>query len=202
MKATSIRRKSSAAIPGQPGPIGRAVLMHDERHLRRRAILLQDGSKLLVDLPETVVLDAGDFLVVEGMGEIEISASIEPLLEIAGRDYRHLLELAWHIGNRHLAASIEESRIVILADHVIKQMLLGLGAQVKEIQAEFNPVRGAYSGHGEHVLQTGDDQQHDHDHFHDHDHDHDHQHSHAHEHGHKHDHDHSHGDGHKHARHD
>lgn len=163
--------------------------MHDERHLRRRTIQLQDGSRLLVNLPETVVLEAGDFLVVEGGGEIEISAAIEPLLEVAGRDSRHLIELAWHIGNRHLAAAIEPSRIVILMDHVIKEMLVGLGAQVREIQAEFSPVRGAYSGHGERAVQPDDE------HHQVHDHRHDHGHGHRHDHGH----DHSHGNTHKHS---
>ena len=40
----------------------------------------------------------------------------------------HLAELAWHIGNRHLAAAIEAERILILRDHVIRAMLEGLGA--------------------------------------------------------------------------
>ncbi len=58
----------------------------------------------------------------------------------------HLAELAWHIGNRHLAAAIEADRILILRDHVIKAMLEGLGATVTDIVEPFTPVRGAYSG--------------------------------------------------------
>jgi urease accessory protein len=131
--------------------LGRAVLQHDERNLRRRAIELVDGRKILVDLPETVVLATGDALVIEGGGTVEIAAAGEPLYEIRGRDPVHVTELAWHIGNRHLAAAIETSRILILRDHVIKTMLEGLGAHVEEILAEFNPVRGAYSGHRDHV---------------------------------------------------
>ncbi len=80
--------------------------------------------------------------------------------------------LAWHIGNRHLAAAIRPDRIFILRDHVIKKMLKRLGAAVNEVLALFDPVRGAYSG--------GHDHGHDHEH-----HDHDH-----HDHGH-HDHDHT-----------
>jgi urease accessory protein len=161
-----------AGNAGTTAPSGRAVLPHDERHLRRRAIELADGSKVLVDLPEPVALNDGDRLVLEDGGHIEIIAAPEEVYDIRARDAVHLTELAWHIGNRHLAASIEPNRILILRDHVIKAMLEGLGATVTEVSEPFSPVRGAYSGHG-------------HDHAHDH-HDHDHDH-HDHDHHHHHD---------------
>ncbi|RVC19167.1 urease accessory protein UreE, partial [Mesorhizobium sp. M7A.F.Ca.AU.001.01.1.1] len=47
----------SAGAAGTTLPSGRAILAHDERHLRRRAIELADGSKVLVDLPEPVALN-------------------------------------------------------------------------------------------------------------------------------------------------
>ncbi|MGO4404557.1 urease accessory protein UreE [Bosea sp. RAF48] len=147
LKAVAVRRASQMGTSHEP-VLGRAVLQHDERHLRRRAIELVDGRKIQVDLSETVVLTAGDELLLEGSGCIEIAAASEPLYAIRGQDPVHVTELAWHIGNRHLAAAIEADRILILRDHVIKAMLEGLGARVEEIVAEFNPVRGAYSGHG------------------------------------------------------
>ena len=88
---------------------------------------------------------------IEDGGEVVVAAADEPLYEVFGQDPVHLMELGWHIGNRHLSAAIEVDRILILRDHVIKAMLEGLGAQVKEIVAQFKPVRGAYSGHGEHA---------------------------------------------------
>lgn len=104
-------------------------------------------------------------------------AAPEEVYDIRARDAVHLTELAWHIGNRHLAAAIEAHRILILRDHVIKAMLEGLGATVSEVSQPFSPVRGAYSGHGH-------DHSHDH-HGHDH-HDHDHAHGHHHDRGHHH----------------
>jgi urease accessory protein len=131
---------------------GKAVLPHDERHLRRRAIELAEGAveggKVLVDLPEPVTLADGDRLVLEDGRQIEIAAAPEELYDIRAKDSVHLAELAWHIGNRHLAAAIEASRILILRDHVIKAMLEGLGATVTDVVEPFSPVRGAYSGHG------------------------------------------------------
>ncbi|MEP9386662.1 urease accessory protein UreE [Mesorhizobium sp. KR9-304] len=150
---------------------GRAVLPHDERHLRRRAIELTEGvvegGKVLVDLPEPVTLADGDRLVLEDGRQIEISAAPEELYDIRAHDAVHLAELAWHIGNRHLAAAIRADRILILRDHVIKAMLEGLGATVTDVVEPFTPVRGAYSGHGH----AHDHHDHGHDHSHpDHDH--------------------------------
>src|SRR5687767_1351692 len=173
---TKFPRAVSVAPPGSaPGELaGRAVLAHDERHLRRRAIELADGviegGKILVDLPEPVTLADGDRLVLEDGRLIEIGAAPEELYDIRAHDSVHLAELAWHIGNRHLAAAIEAGRILILRDHVIKAMLEGLGATVTDVVEPFAPVRGAYSGHGH----AHDDHVHDHSHGHDHDHHHGH----------------------------
>lgn len=182
LRAGAVRRALEVATEDQAQPLGQAVLPHDERHVRRRTIELVDGRKVLVDLAEPVVLETGDRLVIEGGGEVQIAAAYEPLYEIFGQDSVHLMELGWHIGNRHLAAAIEPTRILILRDHVIKAMLERLGARVREIVAQFNPVRGAYSGHGAHS--------HGHDHG-----------GHSHENaGHGHSHSHSH-DGHSHSHH-
>ncbi len=164
-------------------PYGRAVLAHDERHLRRRAIELGDGSKVLVDLPEPVALNDGDRLVLEDGGHIEIIAAPEDVHDIRARDAVHLAELAWHIGNRHLAASIEAGRILILRDHVIKAMLEGLGATVTDVSEPFKPVRGAYSAQGGHR------------------HDHGHSHAEAHAHSHAEAHSHAHSETHSHSAH-
>ena len=165
----------TAGNAGATAPSGRAILAHDERHLRRRAIELADGSKVLVDLPEPVALNDGDRLVLEDGRHLEIIAAPEDVYDIRARDGVHLAELAWHIGNRHLAASIEAGRILILRDHVIRAMLEGLGATVTDVSEPFRPVRGAYSGHGGHS----------------HDHGHAHAEAHAHSHGEAHSHAHS-----------
>ncbi|RTM04547.1 MAG: urease accessory protein UreE [Hyphomicrobiales bacterium] len=187
---TKFPRAVSVLAAGDPGlttAYDKAVLPHDERHLRRRAVETAGGDKVLVDLPEPVALNNGDRLVLEDGRQLEIVAAPEEVYDIRARDAVHLAELAWHIGNRHLAAAIEADRILILRDHVIKAMLEGLGATVSEVSQPFSPVRGAYSGHGHgHSHDHHDHDDHDHDHGHSHDH-HDHEHGHDH-----HDHDHHH----------
>jgi urease accessory protein len=160
-----------------PAPTATALLAHDERHLRRRAIPLTDGRKVLVDLPQPVVLQAGDLLLLEDGSAVRIEAAPEALHDIRGRDPVHLTRLAWHIGNRHLAAEIAADRILILRDHVIAAMLEGLDATVTEVDAPFTPTRGAYDSPG-HPAGHGHGHGHEHEHEHGHDHEHDHHHDH------------------------
>jgi urease accessory protein len=142
------------------------VLAHDQRHLRRKLLHLQNDEMVMLDLKEPVLFAHGDLLVVENGDLIEVRAANEKLFEITGRDTLHLIELAWHLGNRHLSAQIEEGRILILRDHVIRSMLEGLGATVRDVEEPFQPARGAYHSHGSHS--HGHDHKHDHGHGHDH----------------------------------
>ncbi|TIS91293.1 urease accessory protein UreE [Mesorhizobium sp.] len=189
---TKFPRAVSVLAAGEAGttvPYDRAVLAHDERHLRRRAIETSSGEKVLVDLPEPVTLNDRDRLVLEDGRHIEIIAAEEPLYDIRASSAVHLAELAWHIGNRHLAAAIEANRILILRDHVIKAMLEGLGATVSDVSEPFKPVRGAYSGHGGHSHDHGQAHAEAHSHSHAEAHSHTHSESHSHSHSHSYDHD-------------
>lgn len=150
------------------GPLsGRVELTHDGRHLRRKALKLEDGSSVMLDLKEAVLFATGDRLVLEDGSKIEIVAAPEELYEIHAHDKLHLIQLAWHLGNRHLPAQIEEGRILILRDHVIRQMLEGLGAHVHDVVEPFQPVRGAYHNAGGHDHSHGAHDHHGHHHHHD-----------------------------------
>lgn len=139
------------------------VLAHDERHLRRKVIRLEHGDEVLVDFEKAVALEHGDVLVLSNGKLAEVIAGEESLLEIWPQNALHLSELCWHIGNRHLAAQIEEKRILVLNDHVIKAMLEGLGAHLHIVSEPFHPARGAYAAHGGHGHGHGDGHHHSHD---------------------------------------
>lgn len=122
------------------------VLTAEGRHLRRRLVVLQHGDEVLVDLPQAVRLADRDCLVLDDGRLVEVIAADEDLMEVRGRDAAHLVQLAWHIGNRHLEAQIEEARLLIRPDHVIAAMLKQLGATVTSVREPFSPEHGAY-GH-------------------------------------------------------
>jgi urease accessory protein len=145
-------RSTEVLSPGSADkmPLHRVTLTHDQRHLRRKLLHLENDDVVMLDLKEPVMLADGDLLVLEGGGYIEVKAADEALYEIRPRNTLHLIELAWHLGNRHLPAAVEEGRILITRDPVIKAMLEGLGARVDEVTEPFHPLRGAYHGGGHH----------------------------------------------------
>ena len=129
-------------------PADRVSLDYDGRHRRRIVLTGASGRDYLLDLAEARHLRDGDGLPLPGGGVVAIQARPEPLLEITAASPEALIRLAWHIGNRHLAAQVFADRILIRRDHVIAHMLEHQGARVREIEVAFDPEGGAYHGHG------------------------------------------------------
>ncbi len=152
------------------------VLAYDDRYRRRVMLKTAKGAEILLNLVQPRVLQDGDALRLDDGGLVEVKAAPERLAEITCSDTAALVRVAWHLGNRHLPTELVGDRLRIREDHVIVAMVKGLGADVRLVDAPFNPEGGAY-GHG--TIQGGA------------------VHGHAHEHAHgaahrKHGHDHSH----------
>ena len=152
----AIEVRQAGSWPGKAADS--VVLDYDARHRRRIAMDGASGLAFLLDLPKAVALRHGDGLVLEDGRMVEVHAAAEPLIEIRAGNPHLLLRLAWHLGNRHLPAQIEPERILIRPDHVIADMLRGLGAEVSEVDEPFDPEGGAYAGHA-----AGYGHHHDHD---------------------------------------
>lgn len=120
------------------------ALSYEDRFLRRKKLTSTGGRAFVVDLPHTESLDHGDALELPDGTRIGVVAAEEDLLEVRGA---HLLRLAWHIGNRHTPCQIEADRLLIQRDHVIREMLTLLGADLRDVREAFTPEGGAY-GHG------------------------------------------------------
>ena len=123
------------------------TLIYDDRYRRRLRLLGDGGTDFLLDLPEPTVLREGAGLRLDGGGYVRVKAADEPLVEIRARDAALFTRLAWHLGNRHLPTQIDGDRMLIRDDHVIVDMLKGLGADVCHVSAPFNPEGGAYGQH-------------------------------------------------------
>ena len=127
--------------------IDRVVLDAAERHRRRIALTGERGTAFLLDLPHATALKDGDGLVLEDGAIVRVAGKAEPLVEIAAKNPQELARLAWHIGNRHTDVQIVGDKLRIRRDHVLEEMLRGLGARLTPIEAPFDPEHGAY-GHG------------------------------------------------------
>lgn len=124
------------------------VLDWDERQRRRIVMRGVRGLQFTLDLEQPAALRSGDALALEDGRLVEILAAPEPLVEIRARHKRDVARIAWHLGNRHLPTQILGERLRIRRDHVIEDMLRGLGARLTPIEAPFDPEGGAYAGEG------------------------------------------------------
>jgi urease accessory protein len=126
--------------------IDRVVLDADERHRRRMVMTGERGTRFLLDLPHATLLRDGDGLVLEDGAIVRVVARPEPLIEVSAVSESDRLRVAWHLGNRHTAVQVIGERLRIRPDHVLEEMLHGLGATLTTIEAPFDPEHGAY-GH-------------------------------------------------------
>lgn len=134
-----VARELVTACPGDDC----IALGYEARMVRRRRLVSRGGLAFLVDLPETRSVNEGEAFALDGGGRVAILAEPEPVLEVRGA----LPRLAWHIGNRHTPCEVRDDHLRILADHVLVEMLKGLGADLTPLTAPFRPEGGAY-GHG------------------------------------------------------
>lgn len=118
------------------------------RYKRRLTLTTDRGHDFLLDLADATYLADGDAIELEGGGLIKVRAAAEQLLEIHAHDPAALARIAWHIGNRHTPAEVTASAIYIQPDHVLEEMVIGLGAHVHHVTRPFEPEGGAYGGKG------------------------------------------------------
>ncbi len=125
---------------------GRVLIDFDRRHRRRCVLSTETGEEVLLDFPQAVRLRDGDGLALPDGQVIRVAAKPESLIEIHAHGPAELVRIAWHLGNRHLPVQLLGDRIRIRADHVIADMVRGLGGHAHAVDAPFDPEGGAYAG--------------------------------------------------------
>jgi urease accessory protein len=119
------------------------VLDAGDRHRRRIMLKGERGIEFLLDLDEAVALRDGDGIMLDDGGIVLVAGQAESLAEVAVRTPLALVQLAWHLGNRHTDVQIVGDRLRIRRDHVLEEMAAGLGATVIAIDAPFDPEAAA-----------------------------------------------------------
>jgi urease accessory protein len=123
------------------------VLDSGDRYRRRIMLSGQSGAEFLLDLDEAVALRDGDGIMLDDGAIVRVTGRSEPLAEVAPRTPLALVQLAWHLGNRHTDVQIVGNRIRIRRDHVLEEMAARLGASVTTIEAAFDPEQSAPQDH-------------------------------------------------------
>jgi len=145
LRATTVIRRSALADRIASDTI---TLDREARYRRRIAMETDRGHAFLLDLAEATYLAHGDALELSNGTLVKVLAAPEDLLEIHAPDVASLARIAWHIGNRHTPAEITANAIYIKPDHVLAEMVAGLGGHIHPVRRPFEPEGGAYGGKG------------------------------------------------------
>jgi urease accessory protein len=133
--------------PGSFAVSDRVVLDADERQRRRIVLTGEKGTRLLLDFAKPMILRDGDGLVLEDGSVVQVAGRVELLVEVSAPAPADVVRLAWHIGNRHTDIQFTDQSFRIRRDHVLEEMLKGLGATTREVEAPFDPEPAAPHGH-------------------------------------------------------
>ena len=136
-------------------PYGELLLPYDLRIRSRLRTRLVSGEEVILKTERGAVLRGGEHLASEDGRVVLVSAAPEKVMHISCASQFELTRAAYHLGNRHVAVEIGADCLRIAADHVLLEMLLGLGAKVEEREAPFEPESGAYGGGHGHYDEAG-----------------------------------------------
>lgn len=136
----------TADQPSEP-PSDSLTLPFDLRQKSRFLTKLDSGKEIALVLPRGRVLRGGDRVRRHDGVVFEIRAAAEACSTVRASEPTQLLRVAYHLGNRHMPLQVGDGFVRYLRDHVLDDMVRGLGAQVVHEQAPFEPEGGAYGGH-------------------------------------------------------
>ena len=126
--------------------------LRQKSRLRTR---LESGEDAWLTLPRGEILRGGDVLRATDGRVVGVIARPEQLLHVTCETPQALARAAYHLGNRHVPVEVGEGYLRLGFDHVLREMLVGLGARVSTIEAPFEPEAGAYAPHHRHDNESG-----------------------------------------------
>ena len=131
--------------------------------LRKKSRLRVDslcGIAIGIQLPRGTELLDRQYLVGDGGESVQVLAARETVSTVTATNPLQLARAAYHLGNRHVPLQITETWLRYQHDHVLDDMVRGLGLEVTVDSAAFQPESGAYhrgSDGGHHHHHDDDD---------------------------------------------
>jgi urease accessory protein len=124
------------------------TLSFEQRVKSRQKVALDNGEAAGLFLPRGSVLLRGQRIIAESGEVVEIRAADEAVSTVYVDDPLLLARACYHLGNRHVALQIGMGFIRYQHDHVLDDLVTGLGLAVEFETASFEPEAGAYDGAG------------------------------------------------------
>lgn len=135
------------------------TLPYDARKRSRQRVTLDDGQAAALMLPRGTLLRHGDHLRLLDDVAVQVRAAPELVSTVSASDPIQLARVAYHLGNRHVPLQVGAGWLRYQHDHVLDDMVRGLGATVVSETAPFEPEAGAHAGSG-HVHSHGHGHEH------------------------------------------
>lgn len=118
----------------------------DQRIRSRLRVTLSNGEEAGLDLPRGEILRGGERLTNSDGLVVTVLAAAEPLSVVRTNDPLLKSRICYHLGNRHVPLEINEDYVSYQHDHVLDDMVVGLGGAVTCESLPFEPEAGAYGG--------------------------------------------------------
>lgn len=126
------------------------ALSFDLRQKSRLRVTLLSGNEAALYMQRGTILRGGDLLQADNGAIIAVIAANQAVMAVTADSATALTRAAYHLGNRHVPLEVGDGWLKLETDPVLKDMLIGLGVSVAELQAPFEPESGAYAGGGHH----------------------------------------------------
>lgn len=123
-------------------------LPFEARQKSRYRTETKSGKPLSWFIERGHVLADGNILIAQTGERIRVESAPETLSVVTCDDRFQLMRAAYHLGNRHVPLQVEPDRLCYQHDHVLDDMVIGLGLSVSVESLPFHPESGAYSGGG------------------------------------------------------
>ena len=125
-------------------------LSYAQREKARQRVFLTSGEEVAINIKRGQIMRGGDQLQSASGRRVAVQAAAEKVSTVRCADPLQLTRIAYHLGNRHVWLQVGNGWLRYLHDHVLDEMVLGLGGSVAVEQAPFEPEAGAYGSHGHH----------------------------------------------------
>lgn len=139
LEAFKINKKENISVTDS------VILTYEERKKSRHRTHTSSGVELGWFLERGHVLEHGEILECNNGELIEIVAADESVSEVISDNTLALTRAAYHLGNRHVPLQVGNGFLRYLHDHVLDDMVTGLGLTVTFAKKPFHPENGAYS---------------------------------------------------------
>ncbi len=138
----------TSRLAGARVPDATLTLTLEQRLKSRQRVTLDDGRVAALRLERGTSLRDGEALAsADGAVCVLVRAAPEPVSTVRSDDPLLLARACYHLGNRHVTLQIGAGWLRYARDHVLDDMLRGLGLDPVPEQAPFDPEPGAYRAH-------------------------------------------------------